>query len=111
MISGLAIVVFLVRGNRDGLSVLLGGLAYWFPTSLFAWKVFGYESAREAKRFVFVFFAGEMVKLFLSAVLFVLIIRYFSVKVLAMMIGFIAAIITFWIVWGIHLGKRVEKVK
>lgn len=97
IIMGLAIVLFLFRGIQSGLSALLGGLAYWLPTLLFVWRIFARLSARAVKQFVIAFFAGEAMKLFGSAILFLLIAKYLPVDVLPLLFGFMSAIIAFWI--------------
>lgn len=56
IIMGLAVVLFLLRGIQNGVSTLLGGLAYWLPTYAFVWPVFSKASMRAAKQFVIAFF-------------------------------------------------------
>jgi ATP synthase protein I len=106
VIIGLA-VLLLVQSVQSAFSVLLGGLCYWLPTCWFAWRIFAHTGARAAKQFVAAFFVGEMIKLFLSGVLFLLIVKYLPVNVVSMLIGFVAAIIAFWVVCGVGLeGKK-----
>jgi ATP synthase protein I len=97
LIMGLALVLFILQGIQSGVSALLGGLAYWLPTLLFVWRVFARTTARAAKQFLLMFVAGEGVKLLLSAVLFVLVIKYVPVKLSSVLIGFIGAVVSFWI--------------
>jgi len=97
LIVGLALVLFLLRGIQSGFSALLGGLAYWLPTLLFVWRVFARASVQTAKQFLLLFVAGEGVKLLLSAVLFVLIVKMMPVNVLSVLIGFVGAVVSFWI--------------
>ena len=111
VIAGLAVILFLIQGMQGAFSALLGGLAYWLPTALFAWRIFAHASARMAQKFVMAFIAGEMVKLFLSAFLFLLMAKYLPVNVLSMLIGFIGAIIAFWIVCGFSLSRVNGVVK
>ncbi len=97
LIMGLALVLFLLQGIQSGISALLGGLAYWLPTLIFVWRVFARTTARAAKQFLVSFVAGETLKLLLSAVLFVLIVKNLPVNVLSVLAGFVGAVISFWI--------------
>ncbi len=105
LIMGLALVLFLLQGIQSGISALLGGLAYWLPTLLFVWRVFARTTARAAKQFLLLFVAGEGIKLVLSAVLFVLVVKYAPVKLMPVLIGFIGAVVSFWIASVFCLGK------
>ncbi len=109
MIICLAFVLFLFGGLKSGLSTLLGGLAYWFPTLLFVWRVFNREGARAARRFLLLFVAGESIKLLLSGILFVLILKYLPVNLLSVLIGFVGAVIAFWIASMIMLAEGVNE--
>lgn len=106
LILGLALILFLLQGIRSGLSTAIGGLAYWLPTMFFVRRVFGNASVRMAKQFVLAFFAGEATKLLLSAVLFVLIVKYLPVKALSVLIGYIGAIFAFWIAAIVYLSRQ-----
>lgn len=98
LIIGLALILFLLQGLRSGISVLLGGLAYWLPTLLFVWRVFARAGARAAKQFIALFALGESIKLLLSGVLFVLIVTYLPVSLAAVLLGFVGAVFAFWLV-------------
>lgn len=106
LIVALAVVIFLFQGARSGLSTLSGGLAYWLPTLLFVWKVFSHTGARAAKQFLIAFGVGEIVKIFLSAMLFVLVVKYLPVITLSVLIGFVGAVISFWIASIILLARQ-----
>lgn len=108
LIAGLAAIFLLVRGVKSGLSVFVGGLAYWLPTFIFVWRVFARATARAAKQFMLIFAAGESVKLFLSAILFVLVINYLPVELGSVLIGFIGAVVAFWIASVMLLAKHQE---
>lgn len=96
-VTGLALILFLLQGMKSGVSTLLGGLSYGLPNLFFVWRVFVYMGARAAKKFLIAFLAGEFAKLTLSAVLFVLMAKFLPVSVIFMMIGFVGAIVAFWI--------------
>jgi ATP synthase protein I len=97
IIMGLALVILFLQGIQRGCSVLVGGLAYWIPTVIFLWRVSVHAGARAAKRFVMAFFSGEVVKLFLSGVLFVIAVNYLPIDVMYGVLGLIGAIFAFWI--------------
>lgn len=106
LIVGLAVVLFILQGIQSGISALLGGLAYWLPTLLFVWRVFARTTARAAKQFLIKFIAGEGIKLFLSAILFVFIIKNMPVSVLSVLVGFIGAVVSFWVASLIILTRH-----
>lgn len=102
----LAISALLFHGPTSGFSVLMGGLAYGLPNLIFVWRVFRYSGARQMGLFVMAFFAGEMGKLILSAILFLFIVNYLPVSLLSVLVGFIGAIVSFWIVCMWHFGRQ-----
>ena len=106
---GLALVIFLLLGLQKGWSVLAGGMAYWLPTLLFIWRVTLHTTAHAATRFMMAFFAGEIVKLFLSALLFLLILKYGSVNVIYEMVGLIGAIVAYWIASVMCVFRREQR--
>ena len=102
----LALVVLLIRGLSSSLSVLAGGMAYGLPNLIFVWRVFRFAGARQMTQFIAAFFAGEMIKLFLSGILFLVIVKYLPVSLLSVLIGFIGAIVSFWIVCMWHFSRQ-----
>lgn len=107
LIMGLVLVLSLLQGIQSGFSAWMGGLAYWLPTLLFVWRVFARTTARAAKQFLIAFVAGEGVKLLLSAALFVLIVKNMPVNVVSVLIGFVGAVVSFWIA-SVFLLTRQE---
>ena len=97
LVAGLSIIMGFVKGIQSGWSTFLGGLAYWVPAFLFIWRVFAKPFARAARAFVVKFIAGEVVKLFLSGILFLLIVNYLPVQAVYVMVGFVGAIVAFWV--------------
>ena len=94
---GLALVIGLLQGKQKGWSAISGGLTYWIPTAIFMWRVSAHTGARAAMKFMMAFFAGEFVKLMLSAVMFAMAVKYLSTDMLYGLIGLIGAILAFWI--------------
>ncbi|OGT61531.1 MAG: hypothetical protein A3E85_05485 [Gammaproteobacteria bacterium RIFCSPHIGHO2_12_FULL_45_12] len=102
----LAIVALPIGGQKTGLSVLAGGLAYGLANLFFVWRVFRYAGAQQMTQFIAAFFVGETLKLILSAMLFLMIVKYLPVSLLSTLIGFIGAIISFWVVCLWHFSKQ-----
>ena len=94
----LSIIALLISGITSGFSVLLGGLAYGIPNLLFVWRVFRYAGAQQMTQFAAAFFAGEAFKLILGGILFLIIVKTLPVSLLSVLVGFIGAIVSFWIV-------------
>ena len=67
-----AAALFGWRGAVSGYSGLCGGLIAWLPNLYFAHKAFRFSGARAAQNIVRSFYAGEMGKMILTAVLFAL---------------------------------------
>lgn len=66
----------------------LGGLAALLPHTYFAWKFFREGGASAMKRILSAFYGGEVLKLLLTALLVVLIWRFFKPEMLPFLIGF-----------------------
>lgn len=105
----LAAIAFLLSGMMSGISVIAGGMAYGLPNLIFVWRVFRFAGAKQMSQFVTAFFMGEAIKLALSAILFLVIVKYLPVSLLSTLVGFIGAIISFWIVCMLHFGGAVSK--
>jgi ATP synthase protein I len=106
VVAGLALILFILQGLQAGISTLLGGLAYCVPNFMFVWRVFSRTSAQDARRFLVAFITGEVSKLFLSAIFFVLIVKYLAVNFKFVLAGYIAAIFAFWVVSFIFLSQE-----
>jgi ATP synthase protein I len=103
VILGLAAITWPVQGIQAAFSVFLGGLCYWLPTFIFAMSIFRFTAVRQAKEFIIAFFIGEVVKLMLSGSLFLFCIKYLPVSALPLIVGYIGAILAFWIVLAFSL--------
>lgn len=107
----LAGMAFILGGSQSSLSVLLGGMAYGLPNLVFVWRVFRYSGAHQMTQFFAAFCFGEMIKLILSAILFLLIVKYLPVSLLSVLVGFVGAIVSFWVVcmWNFSGQKGVAR--
>jgi ATP synthase protein I len=97
-VLAVAVMAWPLAGFTSALSIFAGGSAYCLPNLLFVWRVFRYAGAQQMNQFMAAFFAGEMFKLFLSGILFLLVVKYLPVSLLSVLVGFAAAIVLFWIV-------------
>jgi ATP synthase protein I len=93
-------------GIKGGFSVFAGGMAYGLPNLVFVWLVFRYVGAQQMTKFITAFFFGEMFKLALSAVLFLVIVKYLPISLSSELFGYIGAIISFWVVCMWHFSKQ-----
>lgn len=101
----LSLLALMLRGTLSCFSVLAGGMAYGLPNLVFVWRVFRFAGAQQMAKFLTAFFFGEAIKLVLSAILFLLIVKYLPVSLLSVLIGFIGAIISFWIACMWYFSK------
>jgi ATP synthase protein I len=105
-VCGIAVIACLLCGIISGYSVLAGGLAYGIPNLLFVWRVFRYAGAQQMTQFMAAFFFGEMIKLILSGILFLLVVKYLPVSLLSVLAGFVGAIVSFWVVCIFSFSKQ-----
>lgn len=108
----LAALCCLWLGVAASCSALLGGLAIVLPSLGFAFWLFRVTVARAARQILVVFYAGETAKILLSAILAVIFVRFLSVDLLPFGVGFVAALVGFWIApaiinMDVSKGKRV----
>lgn len=109
VVALLALIAIPIAGVNSGFSVLMGGLTYCVPNLLFVWRVFRYAGAQQMTQFVAAFFAGEMIKLFLSAILFIMVVKTLPVSLLSTLVGFIGAIVAFWFVCMWQFSSAAKK--
>lgn len=102
----IATIALLVAGQKTGLGVLAGGLAYGLPNLVFVWRVFRYAGAQQMNRFVTAFIFGELIKLLFSGFLFVLVVKTWPVSLLSVLVGFAGAILSFWVVCMWQFSKQ-----
>ena len=94
----ITLIAFLINGMQSSLSVLAGGLVYGLPNLVFVWRVFRYAGAAQMNLFLAAFIIGETIKLILSGIIFVLVVKYLPVSLLSVLAGLAGSIAAFWIV-------------
>lgn len=107
----LAVLAIPVSGLGNSLSVFAGSMAYGLPNLFFVWRVFRFAGAHQMTQFIANFFVGELLKLMLSAVLFLIIVKTLPVSLLSVLIGFIGAIILFWLACIGYFSKQHSNLR
>lgn len=91
-------------GAHAGLSFMVGGLCVWLPTRLAARMVFSIFPT--PRTFIALFFTGEIIRILLSSILFVLTARMLAVDILPQLAGFVLAPVAFSLSSLIIAGKQ-----
>lgn len=86
--------------QQAGFSFLLGGVLWFLPELYRVHRLF-HRMEMEPQRAMMLFYLAEVVKLLMVALLFVLMVKLFSVNFLWLIAGYFVAQITFFIK-GIH---------
>ncbi|MCK4609340.1 MAG: ATP synthase subunit I [Gammaproteobacteria bacterium] len=86
-----------------GISAILGAIACIIPSIYFVHKFFS-KHERTTGQIIRDFYIGELVKLFMSAIFLVLIVKFLPVQLVAVVIGYVAAYLSillygFYVVW------------
>ncbi len=102
-----AVIFLLFKGMAFATAVLLGGVISVLPHAIFARWWFAYFTAKAGNRMIAKFYVGEVVKLFLTVILFILVFTFMSVNILACLLGYIIAQVAFWL--GPLFGLRISK--
>lgn len=97
----------LVVAENAGFSALLGGIVWVIPNGFVAYKLFSNVSARAAGQIVATFYFAEALKLFLTAILFVVILKMWPLKLGYFLLGYGIAQIAFWLTPWFSKVKQV----
>lgn len=90
----LCVIAYLFWGLIMAKSALLGGLIAIIPHFFFGLSAFKYAGATKAQQVVDAFYKGEKVKLLITAILFALTFKFFTIVPLALFIVFCLVMIT-----------------
>lgn len=85
-----------VAGRLSGMSALLGGGVALLPNLIFAWQVGVRDDRRTARQVVSSLYGGEVTKLLLTVVLFVVVYHVPGVRMLPLFGGYILVLTVFW---------------
>jgi ATP synthase protein I len=84
-----------VSGGSEAKSCILGGLAAFVPNFFFGIRI--YKSlGRQPKEMLNAFYIGEAGKFLLTLVLFVVIFQLPDIKILPLLVSYVAALSVFW---------------
>ena len=98
IVAALVALGFLVFANKQaGFSAFLGGLICILPLAVFARYFFSRGGAQQSPHILKTLFIGEAIKIMLTVLLFMLVIKYTSAQPLYVLIGFVASQMTFWV--------------
>lgn len=78
-----------------GYSALLGGVVWLLPNLYFAHQVF--SRIGTAKQILWLFYRAEIIKLLLSAILFIVVCKFARIEIVPLLIGYMAAQMMFWL--------------
>ena len=107
-----AFILYITGSKTSSISIVLGGVVWFIPNLYFAYKVFpNTKTALTPQRIVRNFYRAEVIKLLLSALIFIVILKIFAVAMLPFLTGYAAAQVSFWIASLLTLLKtgRVAK--
>lgn len=104
----LSTAIFCLFNLKTSIFFLAGGMTYGIANILFVAVVFRFVRASQMPLFVATFILGEFFKLFLSGILFIVIVKTWPDSLLSALAGLIGAIVSFWFVslWQFASNKK-----
>lgn len=91
-----SVITLIFTNTKFAYSIGLGGCVWILPNFYFAFKLF-HRIETQAKNFLSVFYRTELFKLALSFLLFIVIVKWLPITLSAILIGYLIALITFWV--------------
>ena len=92
----IALLLWVFMGQVAAFSALVAGVICAVANWFFAWRVFRHWGAQAAKRFVAAFCLGEIVKLIMLGVFFVLAVVFLRIEIKPFLISFIINLMIYW---------------
>jgi ATP synthase protein I len=99
----ISLILLIFKRHEASYSVFLGGIVWVIPNGLIANWLFSNVSARAVRQIVFKFYIAEAIKLVLTAVLFIAIIKILPLSIGYFLLGFFVAQVCFWITAGFYI--------
>jgi len=94
-----SIILLIFSGFTASVSAFLGGVVWVLPNLYFAHKLFGQLGKIPPQHMVKIFYIAEGVKLALSVLFFVLIIKFLLfVAIVPLFVGYLVAQFVFWLI-------------
>lgn len=76
-------------------SALLGGLLVWIPNVFLVFFIFSQDSISDPKKIVNAFYVGEVLKILLMCILFVLMLHWYTIALIPFLIGMAGAYLVY----------------
>ena len=92
-----ALLFLVVKDSFSALAAIVGGLISVVPNMVFAAFAFAYAGARSSQQLVRSFFAGEGLKIILTAGLFAAVLSLLALPLAPLFSGFVAALAMQWL--------------
>ncbi|MEJ6122739.1 ATP synthase subunit I [Vibrio sp. 2-Bac 85] len=93
----IALVSTVFFSIKSGYSALAGGVTFLLPNLIFVLMAFAHAGARQTKKVLRGFYAGEAIKLFLTVLLFVVFLKYVLLSLTAFYISFSFLVASQWL--------------
>ena len=93
----IALVSTVFFSIKSGYSALAGGVTFLLPNLIFVLMAFAYAGARQTKKVLRGFYAGEAIKLFLTVLLFVVFLKFVLLSLTAFYISFSFLVASQWL--------------
>jgi len=108
IVFALALVFLFLQGAMAFFSVILGAISWFLPSIYFICKLFIIKPQQQIipQKFVNNLYIGEVIKLVLSGILVIIFLGFTDVLVLPFLIGYIAAVLSLWVLPIFLLNKR-----
>lgn len=108
IVGFLSLLLLILQGFKTSYSFLLGGGIWAIPNLYFAYKVLTDNIVQSPKRLAQLFYRAEIIKLLLSGVLFVGVIKFLPVSTLAVLSAYLVAQLVFWLAIWCYLGIQTK---
>lgn len=90
----IAVIVTFFLLQKGSKAVIIGGLIFYIPNSLFAWRAFRFQGAKYAKEIISSFYLGQSSKFILTVFLFAIAFKMLQpINAQVLFVTFIAAFI------------------
>ncbi|MEI6897959.1 MAG: ATP synthase subunit I [Psychromonas sp.] len=93
----LALISTVFFSTKSGFSALAGGVTFLLPNLIFVWMAFAHAGARQSKKVLRGFYAGEAIKLFFTVILLVVFLKYGALSLSAFYISFTLLVASQWL--------------
>ena len=90
--------IWLLESAQAASAGIVGSLIAVIPTAYFAVKVFSQQPGSPPRRVLNAFYFGEMVRLILTATLFIIALQWFSGEFAPLITTFTAALFSYWLI-------------